>query len=81
MMISTQYHCGCCNQVVDSAEHDCPNCGSHNIRSPYGFWIFCVVTCLVVAVVFKLTQVYFQAPHELPKTYNLVQVMSNQHSK
>ena len=32
-----QYHCACCETVVASTDKDCPNCGSHNIRSPFGF--------------------------------------------
>ena len=40
-----QYHCACCETVVASTDKDCPNCGSHNIRSPFGFWIFCSMSC------------------------------------
>ncbi len=39
-MLSTQYRCNCCNQAVMASEKECPNCGSHNIKSPYGFWMF-----------------------------------------
>ena len=45
-----QYRCACCNQVLSSTDKSCPNCGSHNIRSPFGFWFFCVMTCFVVAI-------------------------------
>ena len=53
-----QYHCACCETVVASTDKDCPNCGSHNIRSPFGFWIFCIVACLAEAIIVKSVQVY-----------------------
>ncbi len=53
-----QYHCACCETVVASTDKDCPNCGSHNIRSPFGFWIFCIVACLAAAIIVKSVQVY-----------------------
>jgi hypothetical protein len=50
--------CACCETVVASTDKDCPNCGSHNIRSPFGFWIFCIVACLAAAIIVKSVQVY-----------------------
>nr|EKW7790676.1 hypothetical protein [Acinetobacter baumannii] len=49
-----QYHCACCDKVVASTDKSCPYCGSHHIRSPYGLWMFCVMACLAVVVVFKV---------------------------
>ncbi len=53
-MLYHQYRCACCNRVVESSEKECGTCGSHNIRSPYGFWLFCILACLAAAVVFKV---------------------------
>ncbi|WP_347460314.1 hypothetical protein ABEF82_09200 [Acinetobacter thermotolerans] len=55
-----QYHCACCNRTVSSTETSCPDCGSHSIRSPYGFWMFCLITCLAAAIVVKVVPVYVQ---------------------
>ena len=52
-----QYHCACCNKAVASTDKECNQCGSHNIRSPYGFWIFCVTVCLAAAIMFKVVHV------------------------
>lgn len=61
-----QYHCACCEKTVSANEKTCSNCGSQNIRTPYGFWLFCVFACLIVAIAFKAGQVYLQADHEVP---------------
>lgn len=55
-----QYRCACCNQVLSSADKSCPNCGSHYIRSPFGFWFFCIITCLVMAVGVMAGKLYFK---------------------
>lgn len=78
-MLSTRYHCGCCNEVVSSTEKDCSSCGSHNIKSPYGFWIFCSLTCLALVVTLKMTQLYFADHKEVPITQSVVQVISDKH--
>lgn len=78
-MLSTQYRCGCCNQAVTASEKECQNCGSHNIRSPYGFWIFCSITCLVLVVILKMTQLYFTDHREIPITHSIVQIISDKH--
>ena len=70
-----RYHCGCCNQVVEANMRECSNCGSHNIRSPYGFWIFCVLACLSVAVVVKGVHVYLKSHHEIPTSTSVLEVL------
>ncbi|NWK76241.1 hypothetical protein D7V64_16100 [Acinetobacter cumulans] len=70
-----QYHCGCCNKALASSDKECSSCGSHNIRSPYGFWIFCILTCLVVSIVFKVVHVYLQDHQEIPKQQSLFEVL------
>lgn len=72
-----QYHCGCCNQVVKSDEKDCSNCGSHNIRSPFGFWIFCIIACLVTVIVFKIAHVYLQDHQEIPVQPSVLEVINS----
>jgi len=57
-MLYRQYRCGCCNGVVASYEKECPRCGSHHIKSPYGFWILCFLVCFSFIVIFKLIHFY-----------------------
>lgn len=64
--IHYQYHCACCDKVVTSSQKVCTNCGSQNIRTPYGFWVFCVVACLIVAVTFKLVHVFLHDHQNVP---------------
>ena len=78
-MLSTQYRCSCCNQAVMASEKDCPNCGSHNIKSPYRFWIFCSITCLALVVILKMTQLYFTDHREIPVTESFFKVISDKH--
>lgn len=70
-----QYHCACCERVVASTEKECTHCGSHNIRSPYGFWVFCLLACLAVAVTFKLVHVYVKNHQETPTQVSLFDVL------
>lgn len=79
-MLYHQYHCSCCNQVVASTEKECPNCGSHNIRSPYGFWMFCILSCLAFAVIFKIVHVYLQDHQETPTQPTLLEVLKQESS-
>ena len=78
-MLYTQYHCSCCNRVVASNDKECPSCGSHNIRSPYGFWIFCLVACLIVAIIVKVGHVYLSDHNEVPKSENVLEVVKSHH--
>lgn len=71
-----QYHCGCCNQVVESSEKACSNCGSHNIRSPFGFWIFCVLNCLAAVIVFKVGHIYLQDHQEIPVQQSVLEAIN-----
>ena len=75
-----QYHCACCEKVVDSTEKSCSSCGSHHIRSPFGFWVLCLVACLVTAIVFKVVHVYLQDHQEMPVQQSLLDVL-NQNNK
>lgn len=61
-----QYHCACCNKAVSSTDTSCPNCGSHSIRSPYSFWMLCLLACLAASVVFKVVHVSSQAQQDVP---------------
>ncbi|MGA6135835.1 hypothetical protein ACPER7_05945 [Acinetobacter dispersus] len=63
-MMLYQYHCACCDKVVASTDKECPYCGSHHIRSPYGMWMFCVAACLAVVVVIKIAHLYIQHHQE-----------------
>lgn len=55
-----QYHCACCNKVVSSTDKECPHCGSHHIRSPYGLWMFCIVACFAAVLLIKGMHAYIQ---------------------
>ena len=70
-----QYHCACCNRVVESTDKECIDCGSHNIRSPYGFWIFCILTFLAAVIVFKVVHVYLKDHQETPVQTSLLTVL------
>ena len=70
-----QYHCAGCNRVVESTDKECIDCGSHNIRSPYGFWIFCILTCLAAVIVFKVVHVYLKDHQETPVQTSLLTVL------
>lgn len=61
-----QYHCACCDKVVASTDKVCSECGSQNIRTPYGFWIFCIIACLAAAIVFKVAHLYLQDKQNVP---------------
>ena len=74
-----QYHCACCNKVVSSTERECSSCGSHSIRSPFGFWIFCIMSCLVAAVLVKSAHLYMQnTTHEVPAQHSLLQLLQHE---
>jgi hypothetical protein len=72
-----QYHCACCNKVVASHEKECSSCGSHNIRSPFGFWIFCIVSCLLAAILVKSIHMYLSSSHEMPNDHSLLQLLQH----
>ena len=55
-----QYRCACCNEVVLASDTTCPKCGSHHIRSPFGFWFFCCVACLVIAIGVTFGKLYLK---------------------
>lgn len=61
-----QYHCACCDRIVASGQKICSECGSQNIKTPYGFWLFCLAACLVVALVFKAVHIYLQDHQSIP---------------
>lgn len=74
-----QYHCACCEKVVESTEKECRDCGSHSIRSPYGLWIFCLVGCFVAALIVKGVHVYLQDHQEVPTHQSLFHVFEQDH--
>ncbi len=61
-----QYHCACCEKVVSTGQKTCSSCGSQNIKTPYGFWMFCIFTCLAAAIVFKVVHVYLADHQSVP---------------
>lgn len=77
-MLYHQYRCACCNRILAATDKECPECGSHTIRSPYGFWIFCMAACLAVAVVFQVVRVYFQGHQDTPPTQKTILQILNQ---
>ncbi len=80
-MLGYQYRCACCNQIVEADTHTCPECGSHQIKSPFGFWIFCIVTCfaLVIAlqVIHRLLAHEQQAPPEEQRLFEVQPLQNN----
>lgn len=81
-MLRYQYHCACCDQAVTAEAHTCPNCGSHQIKSPFGFWMFCILTCLALAIALKLVHVYLQHDQPvLPEQKSLFEVLTFEHNK
>lgn len=64
MLYRYHYHCACCNHIVSSDMKECPECGSHHIRSPISLWVFCVVACLVVVLLFSLVGLYVKATRD-----------------
>lgn len=75
-----QYHCACCDKVVASGQKICTECGSQNIRTPYGFWLFCLAACLIVTVAFKGAQIYLQDHQSVPTQKSLLDSL-NQNNK
>jgi hypothetical protein len=73
-----QYHCACCNRVVEANQKVCNDCGSHNIRSPIGFWIFCMMACLIAAVVVKAVHVYLQHYQETPVATSFFEILKEE---
>ena len=77
-----QYQCACCNKVVTANDKECQHCGSHHIRSPYGFWIFCVFACLMVAITFKVGQIYLNNHQtDTPEQITLLNVLNQDSNK
>ena len=72
-----RYHCACCNRVVAAQVQTCPECGSHHITSPFGFWIFCVGICLALAIGLQAVHMYSQQEqHSLPEQQRLFEVLT-----
>ena len=72
-----QYHCACCDHALASTDKECPHCGSHHIRSPYGFWMFCLAACFVVVSVFHLANITAKTQPETPKPPSLIDVLKS----
>ncbi|WP_171407284.1 hypothetical protein [Acinetobacter sp. B51(2017)] len=81
-MLRYQYHCACCDHTVNADAHTCPNCGSHQIKSPFGFWIFCILTCLALVIALKLVHAYLQHDQPIvPEQQSLFEVLTFDHNK
>ena len=72
-----QYRCACCEKVVESTDKECPHCGSQHIRSPYGWWIFCLVGCLAVVMVVKTLHFYVQAQDDTPNQHMILNMFNH----
>ncbi|MCF8998141.1 hypothetical protein [Acinetobacter nectaris] len=68
MMYISHYKCACCNQKRKLHQKSCPHCGSHALKSPFGFWSFCVFTCLGVAVAVTASNIYFHQTEDKQPT-------------
>ncbi|MFT4021340.1 MAG: hypothetical protein QM666_07475 [Acinetobacter sp.] len=75
-----QYRCACCNKVLLSNDKSCPSCGSHHIRSPFGFWFFCIVACLVVAVSVMFGKIYLKNNDDIVGTKIITEIVSSDKS-
>lgn len=76
-MLCYQYHCACCDQIVASDIQTCPNCGSHQIKSPFGFWIWCILTCLALAIGLRLVHIYLHQDYKImPEQKSLLDVLT-----
>lgn len=65
-----------------SSDKECPNCGSHHIRSPYGWWVFCLVGCFAVVLVFKAVQYYVQTHEDdTPEQQSIIDVLNTNNGK
>lgn len=73
-----QYHCACCDKVVEASQKTCNDCGSHHIRSPIGFWLFCIMTCLIAAIIVKAVHVYLQNSQEAPVATSLFEILKEE---
>lgn len=76
-----QYHCGCCNKVVSSHDKECHHCGSHNIKTPYGLWLFCIFACLTAAIIFKVAHLYLQDHQNVPVQQGILSTLQDVHHK
>ncbi|MDQ8936824.1 hypothetical protein [Acinetobacter rudis] len=78
MLYRYHYHCACCNHIVGSDQKECPECGSHHIRSPISLWVFCVFACLIVVLLFTLVSLYVQVTRDtsdLPISQSIFEVI------
>lgn len=76
-MIYRRYSCACCAHELNADQQDCPYCGSHNRQSPYGMWFFCIMTCLAVAIIFKVAQIYITDHREVPRQQSLFETLKS----
>lgn len=78
-MLGEQSRCACCNQAVEADTHTCPECGSHQIKSPFGFWVFCIVTCFALVIALQLTHSYLKHEQQvLPEQQRLFEIKPSQ---
>lgn len=75
-----QCHCACCERAVEAGQKQCSHCGSHTIKSPYSFWMCCILACLAAVIVFKVVHVYLQDHQEMPVQQSLLDIL-NQNNK
>lgn len=71
-----RYRCACCNHVVSSEMKECPECGSHHIKSPIHLWVFCLITCLSVVFIFTVINLYVKDYGDVPRAKSIFEVIN-----
>lgn len=71
-----RYRCACCNHVVSSDMRECPECGSHHIKSPINLWVFCVIACLGVVFIFTVINLYVKDYGDVPRAKSIFEVIN-----
>ena len=77
-MLSLHYKCACCNHMLSAQDQVCSQCGSQHIKSPYGFWALCVISCLMAVIIFKVVHLYLQDQGETPRQISILKVLQQQ---
>lgn len=73
-----RYHCACCEKIVESTVKECTNCGSHNIRSPFGFWLMCLIACFCAAIIVKTVHIYLKNHQEAPVATSFLEILKQE---
>lgn len=74
-MRSGQYTCACCNQIWQTNHLACSHCGSQQVKSPYSFWVFCLLSCLSVIMVIKGVHLYTEDHRQVPQQISILKIL------